>query len=204
MPEYLAFDKCIKLLKKHKIALSPYFILSSKEQAISVAASVGYPLVIKAYADGIVHKFKEGYVKTGISSEDELSKEYTSISKKAKARKNCAIVIQKEAKGFEMILGAKLDPTFGYVVLLGLGGIYTEYLKKFSMRVLPITSKDAADMVEEMQIITGRIAKQKVANLILSISKMAVKEKMLELDLNPVIIGKDDINIADVRILTWP
>jgi len=59
-------------------------------------------------------------------------------------------------------------------------------------------------MVEEMQIITGRIAKQKVANLILSISKMAVKEKMLELDLNPVIIGKDDINIADVRILTWP
>ena len=60
-------------------------------------------------------------------------------------------MVQKLGKGFELIVGTRKDPQFGPVLMFGLGGIYAESIKDVSFRLIPVTEKDARDMIEELQ-----------------------------------------------------
>jgi 3-hydroxypropionyl-CoA synthetase (ADP-forming) len=114
-------------------------------------------------------------------------------------------------RGIEMIVGLQNDPQFGPVIMVGLGGIFTELFKDVSFRVLPITEKDALDMIEELQgkmLLKGYRGSSTVNLDILS--KALVKIGRLgfdispyydSIDFNPVIVYSDSYYVADAKIL---
>jgi acyl-CoA synthetase (NDP forming) len=119
------------------------------------------------------------------------------------------ILLQKQMKrGIELYIGGMKDPTFGYMVLFGIGGIYVEVFKDISARICPINENDVKDMINELnakKIILGFRGKQvnidELSSLIIKVSRMIEKEKIRELDLNPVKADENGCYIIDARIV---
>lgn len=201
----LGFKEGVNLLNKYGITLLPSVIIQSKNQLAQFAEKAKYPIVLKVYSPEVIHKYKAGFVKTNIQTKFDLLKSYDNIVKNIKKLKimNYHIIVQNKIFGNELIIGAKFDETFGYVIIFGLGGIYTEALNKVVMRICPINDKQARGLVSAISDILhiSKASKEKLAKLIMKLSKLINKEKINELDLNPVIVNENGINIVDVRII---
>lgn len=114
-------------------------------------------------------------------------------------------------EGCEMIVGARRDPSFGPVVLLGLGGIYAEILDDVSLRVAPLLPFDVAEMIAEVrgsrlsQSVRGRhpLDVAALGETLLAVSRLMLERpEIQELDLNPLFVLRDGIMAADARIVT--
>lgn len=204
----LSFARSRALLKKYGIPFAQHTVVKNKQAAVTAAQRFGFPVVLKLLSPDIVHKMDKGVVKTGLRSPTEAGRAYSEIMrKKGKARFE-GLLVQKQLTGPEIIIGAKQDPQFGTVVLFGLGGIFTEVLKDVSMRVAPLTRSDAVEMIGEIRgraVLEGARGarpanKTKIADVILAVSKLAEKERVAELDLNPCFASAQCI-AADVRIM---
>ncbi len=163
-------------------------------------------IVLKAISEKALHKSKAGLVMLDISS-GEVSKAYSELVKRAKKIKPYKIIAQKMSKkGIEIILGGRYDDQFGRLILIGLGGIYVETFKDFSLRVCPINAYDASEMLKQLKSINvitynGKTTKL-LENLLLKISKLLIDHpEIKELDLNPAIISENDYEIVDIRML---
>lgn len=160
-----------------------------------------FPVVMKIDSERIIHKTEVNAVILDIDSADELERAYIKLS-----RLNEPIIVQKQVKGAELIIGIKEDKTFGQVVVVGLGGIYTEALKKVSMRVVPFSKKDVSNMIKESEIkkiLTSRGANYDfkfLEKILLNVSRMADAEKIKEMDINPFILTQSNGYSVDARI----
>lgn len=204
------------LLRKYHLPVARSQLAASKEQAIEIAESIGYPVVLKGMSKDIVHKTEAGVVKLNISNSIELTKAYDEIIKNALNYNNEAeiagILVQEMAsKGIELIFGLKKDPVFGHQLIIGFGGTLVEIMKDFTVRMMPVTEEDIEEMIKELKsypILKG-YRRQAGVNIDL-IKKICFGLNQLvedypnieELDLNPVIFANNDAIIADVRILT--
>lgn len=204
----LRFSSSLYLLKKHGIPFAQHAVVKSREDAVKAALRIGFPVVLKLLSPDVVHKTERGLVKTNISSTHEVEKTYDSLLKKKGRARLEGVLVQEQLADTEIIIGAKHDAQFGPVVLFGLGGIFAEVLKDVSMRVTPITRKDALKMIGEirgravLEGVRGADAanKKRVADVILAVSRLAQREDVAELDLNPCFAGAKCV-AADVRIL---
>lgn len=120
------------------------------------------------------------------------------------------IIIQEQVPGHQVIVGAKKDREFGVVLLFGLGGIFVEILKEFSVEISPVNKKQAYQMIKNTKaydILTSKRTNQKsnideLANLIANLSKLMSQKKVIqEIDLNPVIVNKDGAYVVDPKII---
>lgn len=116
------------------------------------------------------------------------------------------IVIQEAKDGKEMIIGIKDDKVFGKLLLVGFGGINAEVLKDVSFRALPVDKEEIKKMLEELKLYPSLVTRKKYAvdkfiSMIEEVSKIAVKQKIMEMDLNPVILDEKDAYIVDARIV---
>jgi len=209
------YEKTLKLAEKYRLPFVKSRLTKNINQAIKAAGSIGYPVVLKAFSSKIIHKTDVGAVRINIRDEGELKNAYEeiirSVKKKAKGAKIEGIAVQRMELGNELIIGVKKDRQFGNVIMLGLGGIFVEVLKDVSFRVVPITKKDASEMIKELKsysILAGARGKKGVnfdslINLLLKISDMAEKEedKIEELDLNPVLVNENTSIIVDMRVI---
>ena len=115
------------------------------------------------------------------------------------------ILVQDYHKGHELLIGLKKDPIFGHVIVLGLGGIFTEVLKEVSIRKCPITEHDAEDMIDELRLKEIFFARGKKINLkilkerLITVSHLQ-KYHLAELDINPLIINEKEAIVVDARI----
>ena len=138
---------------------TPKSLLCSREQeCIDAAKEIGYPLVMKIVSPDIIHKSDAGGVKVGIKTDDELRNSFRTITENALKYKSDAkikgVLVQEMVKSAkETILGASQDPTFGPVIMFGLGGIYVEVLKDVVFRIVPIDEQEATNMVESIKTI---------------------------------------------------
>ena len=117
------------------------------------AREIGFPLVAKIVSDQILHKTDVQGVKVGLQNEEETKEAfldmYGRLSKEYDVK---GVLLEKMVpKGIELIVGLQNDPQFGPVIMLGLGGIYTELFKDISFRVLPITKEDVLDMIRRFK-----------------------------------------------------
>jgi acetyltransferase len=118
------------------------------------------------------------------------------------------VVLQEQKKGMELILGINNDSVFGKMLMLGIGGVFVELIKDVSFRKIPINKKDAFSMINELKfkkILEGFrgnpvVDKEKLAELLIKISDLAIKENILEMDLNPVIFLGTNYFLVDSRI----
>ncbi|MCD6402701.1 MAG: acetate--CoA ligase family protein [Candidatus Aenigmarchaeota archaeon] len=201
-------------MENYGIEIVPTILVNDAESAIRFAKKVGFPLVAKVSSPDIVHKSDVGGVVVNIVDEIELINAIESIRKNVKERlpnaKIEGIVLQKMVKGTEIIIGGIVDPTFGTCVSFGSGGILTEIYEDVSFRVVPITRKDAKEMIQETKIykvLRGyrNIPKANInslVSLLLKVSKLMEKmSEIKELDLNPVFATPEKALVADVRII---
>ena len=204
-----------ELLATAGINVAPTKLATSKQEAASIAKTLGFPVVLKIVSPDVLHKSDAGGVKLNLNSEAEVGNAYdaimTSIKAKLPSAKILGIAVQKMARpGTEVIIGMSKDPQFGPVLMFGLGGIFVEIMKDVSFRIVPLTKRDADEMIHEIKgfpVLTGYRG-QEVASLahlqdmLLKVSEFAEKNpEVKELDLNPVLAYKDGAIAVDARVI---
>ena len=180
----LNIKECKSILNKHKIKLLSTLDIDSGKKLEEASKKLKYPVVMKVFSEEIIHKSKSGLVKTNIGNKEELDKSYSYFIHLIKKKKisNYSIDVQSQIEGIEFIVGAKYDATFGYVVLFGLGGIHAELLNKVSMRICPIYSKNAYEMIEEIASkIISKKTKKKIEDILIKVSNLCAKKKIMRM-----------------------
>jgi 4-hydroxybutyryl-CoA synthetase (ADP-forming) len=197
---------------------TPKSILCTTEQeCINAARQVGYPLVMKVVSPDIIHKSDAGGVKVGIKTDDELRNSFNTITENALKYKSDAkikgVLVQEMVKSAkETILGASQDPTFGPVIMFGLGGIYVEVLKDVVFRIVPIDEQEAMNMVESIKTIKllKGVRGEKSSDLkaisdsLQRLSQLVVDfPEIKEFDINPLLVLEEGkgARVVDARII---
>ena len=202
----LSFLESIEFLEKNKVPnILPYTIIKSEKD---LSKFNDFPYVLKL-SSSILHKTEKKGVYVNLFTHDQLVKAHSNLEKLLVSEKiKGAIVLQKQVSGLELIIGLKDDNVFSKILLFGSGGIFTEIFADASIRVLPITEKEASVMIFESKIghiLSGarkiKYPTNDLIKLILKINDLAKKEDIKELDLNPVIINEKGLYIVDARVL---
>ncbi|MBI2079682.1 acetate--CoA ligase family protein [Candidatus Micrarchaeota archaeon] len=202
--------KDFQLLEKNGFELLPYGVGKTFEECAAIAKKIKYPVALKLISPDATHKTEVGGVKIGVNSDEGLCVAYKDMVNSAKKHKIKidGILVQKMArKGIELIIGGKLDQQFGHMIVLGLGGIYVEIFRDISARLCPISARDVDEMIAELKshpLITGARGKKAIAikdvrKIMLSTCKFMAREKIKEIDINPLICDEKGCDIVDVR-----
>ncbi len=201
------YEEGKKLLDKYKINSIESKYINSIDELFKFSDSLNnddVALKVISQNPEALHKSREGLVLLNLKTKEELESAYKQLIKKAEKFKPYKILAQKMVRGIEIIIGGKTDQQFGKIILLGLGGVYVEILKDFQLRICPISTNDADEMIENLkskQIILNNIKKEKIINLLLNVSKLFFENNIRELDLNPIIIYDDKLEAVDIRIM---
>ena len=188
------------------------------EGAPAAAERLGYPLVAKAIAAGILHKSDVGGVILGLHSAEEVAEAADTL--RARIGRAGAtlegVLLQREiAGGLEALVGMTRDPTFGPLLVCGLGGVLVEVLRDASFRLTPVTDVDARDMVDRLRsrrLLDGYRGappgdREALVDVILRISALVeLVPELRELDLNPVKVlppGEGAV-VVDARLRLGP
>jgi 4-hydroxybutyryl-CoA synthetase (ADP-forming) len=190
---------------------------TTEEDCIKAARDIGYPVVMKIASPDIIHKSDAGGVRVGIRNDDDLRIAFRSILENAKMYKSDAhikgVLVQEMVKSAkETILGASQDPTFGSVIMFGLGGIYVEVLKDVVFRVAPINEREAANMVHSiktiklLQGVRGENPSdlKAISNCLERLSKLVTDfPEIKEFDINPLLVLEEGkgARVVDARII---
>jgi acyl-CoA synthetase (NDP forming) len=198
----------VALLKMYGIEFAEGSISRSVDEALRVAQ---YPVALKVLSDDIVHKSDRGCVKLNVKDAESLRKAYSELMTNAGNARIDGILVQKMAKpGHELIVGGRRDEQFGPVILFGLGGIFVEVFKDFSLRVCPIDKADAMEMISEIKgypLLSGYrgekpVDMEAIIELLLKTSRLLYdNEKIKEMDMNPVIVYEKGYCAVDVRVI---
>lgn len=204
-----------KLLERAGIPVVETRLVRTKRETISVSKEMGFPVVLKITSPDIVHKSDSGGVKLGIANATQASKAYSEIMLSIKQRYPSAIIhgltVQKMAPpGIQVIVGMSKDPQFGPVLMFGLGGILVELLKDVSFRIVPVTKRDAAEMIREIKgypLLEGYRGQEPanidvLQDIIVRVSQFVERTpEIKELDLNPIFAYRDKAVSVDARIV---
>jgi acyl-CoA synthetase (NDP forming) len=204
-----------ELLKKAGIPVVEAKVARSKKEAISISKEMGFPVVLKISSPDVVHKSDSGGVKLGLANATEVGKAYNEIISSVKQAYPKAqiegVSVQSMAPpGVEVIVGMSKDPQFGPVLMFGLGGILVEVLKDVSFRIVPVTARDAREMIREIKgypVLEGYRGQKPASipaleKLIAKVSQFVEKNPHIkELDLNPIFAYPDKAVAVDARII---
>jgi 4-hydroxybutyryl-CoA synthetase (ADP-forming) len=205
-----------EVLKAYGLPLPKSALAKTEADAIKIAKQIGYPVVMKIASPQIIHKSDAGGVKVNLTNDSEIQEAFKTIIANAKKyNKNAEIkgvlIVEMVKGGKELIIGSKLEPGFGPVIMLGMGGIYVEVLKDVTFKLAPVTDKEADDMIASiktqklLQGVRGEKPSDitKLSECIQRLSQLVTDFKEIkELDMNPVLVmekGKG-CKILDVRI----
>jgi acetyl coenzyme A synthetase (ADP forming)-like protein len=190
-------------------------LAGTADEAVRLAGELGGPVAMKIVSPDILHKTEAGGVKIGISGDDAVRSAFDEIIANAKAYNADAgidgiQVQQMLSGGQEVIIGATTDPTFGKVIIFGLGGVLVEVLKDVTFRLAPVDHATAISMLDGIkaaEILRGvrggeAVDADALADVITRLSDLVTDfPQISEFDLNPVFARPDGASAADVRIL---
>lgn len=182
------------------------------EQAAQAAQSIGYPVALKAVCRGLVHKTDAGVVELDLADPDALARAWDRIAGAVRRLSGAVCegcVVQEMIAGeAEVIVGATRDEQFGPVVLVGWGGVLVEVLHDVQMAPAPVTAGRALDLLRGLRMwpllagVRGRPALdvERVAEIVSRVSMLAedLGERLVELDVNPVVVGPRGAGAAAV------
>jgi acyl-CoA synthetase (NDP forming) len=204
-----------KVLRQIGIRVVESKLAKTQKEAVSLSQQIGFPVALKIASPDIIHKSDSDGVKLGLNSIGQVKTAYNEMMKRIARQYPHAVIhgvsVQKMARpGTEVIVGTSKDPQFGPVIMFGLGGIFVEVLRDVSFRIIPISPKDAREMIQEIQgypLLRGYRGKEPVniaalVEMILKISKFVEENPIIkELELNPVFAYKDRAVAVDARII---
>lgn len=198
-----------KLLKQWGIPVVDSVLAHDYAQALAAANSLGFPIALKVCSEAVLHKTEQGGVVLNIKNKKSLERAVREINKKF-ADTPHALLVQKMAKpGFELIIGGRRDPVFGPVVLVGIGGIFTEIFRETVIDLAPVNKKTVMTMLRKLKGFTllEGYRSQEPVNLaavtaaVSALSRLlASRPDIMEIDVNPFIAYPDGAVAVDALV----
>lgn len=183
------------LLCSYQIPLAPARLVQSWEEARKAAHEIDYPVVVKVIAPELVHKSDSGGVIVGIHSEEELKQAYHRLQQVGSGANEGILVQKMVLGGLEMFAGTNRDPTFGPMLVFGIGGVYVEVMRETVIHSAPITEETAREIIESARFfplldgVRGQPPRDTdaLARTLSNLSLLATREPVRSVDLNPII-----------------
>ncbi|MBN2591407.1 MAG: acetate--CoA ligase family protein [Sedimentisphaerales bacterium] len=198
-----------EILAAYGIPAAPWKIANSVDEAVAAAEEIGYPVVIKADSESIVHKSDVGGVAVNLTDKAAVESTVNEMTNKFGA-KGLKFFIQKFMPGGqEVIVGAKAEPGLGHLVMFGLGGVTVELFKDVSFEITPVSDAEAKQMLSSIKayrLLSGfrgakGVDQKKLVEVIQRISQLVMDLPAIqEMDLNPIMAYEDTICVVDARI----
>ena len=203
------------LCEAYGIVIPREGVATNATDAGTLAARIGFPVVMKIVSPQILHKTEAGGVLVGVKSAEEAARGYATILENARKYDPQAEILgvqvqQMLSGGQEVIIGAVTDPAFGKLVAFGMGGILVEVLKDITFRLAPASEQDAFSMLDSIaaaEILRGvrgapPVDRAALASMIERVSTLVADfPEIAELDLNPVFASERGATAADVRVV---
>ena len=202
------------ILEGYGVSVPEYALATTAKEAAEAAKKIGFPLVMKVVSPKILHKTDVGGVKVNITKVSDVKKTFTDMQKRLDKKDSGfkGVLLEKMVpKGVELIVGVQNDPQFGPVIMVGMGGIMTEIMKDVAFRMLPITTKDAQSMLDELRgaaLLRGfrgsdPVDTKMVSKMLVKIGKMAMDnaDYINSIDFNPVVVYPKSYYVVDAKII---
>jgi acyl-CoA synthetase (NDP forming) len=208
--EILSASEVYELLTAYGIPVADWRVAQGNADAAEkAAAEIGFPVVVKADAEAIVHKSDVGGVAVDLKDRDAVR----SVVEEMRGRLETGdlrFFVQKYLPGgLEVIIGAKAEKGLGHIIMFGIGGIYVEVLKDVVFKLTPVTTVEAREMFSSIQAapllkgVRGEkgVDEEGVIEVIQRLSQLVTELPMIqEMDLNPIIAYEDCVFVVDARI----
>ena len=206
---WLAPEVATDLCRAFGIPVAPVRHADSADAAAAAAESLGFPVAIKAGAGAIVHKTDVGGVALGLTDADAVRTAFDAMSTALGADLGGVVVQPMVESGIETIVGVTEDPSFGPLVLFGMGGVGAELVRDTALRLVPLTDVDAAELVRSLRsspLLFGYRGAPPadvtaLEDLLLRVGMLADElPEVRELDCNPVVVRPDGVLAIDIKI----
>jgi acetyl coenzyme A synthetase (ADP forming)-like protein len=211
---YLDPAATFRVLELYGVPLARWRLARDREEAAAAAREIGFPVVLKAVAPGLVHKSDVGAVQVDLRNAAELAGAATEMERRITAAGHPleAFLVQEMARGgHEVIFGITTDPRFGPLLMFGLGGRYVEVFQDVRFAVTPLDAEEARDVIRGIRgfkLLEGVRGEpgadlELLAEILLRLAQLSQRHpRIRELDINPFLAGHDRANARalDARI----
>ncbi len=195
-----------QVLGEFGLPISREGLAGNADEACTLAAELGFPVVLKACSSRLMHKSEGGWVRLNLKDEPEVRAAFADIQSRAAGEEIDGVLVQEMVPGQrELVLGLNRDPQFGPCVMLGLGGIMTEIFRDVVFRMAPFDSLEASDMVAELRsrALLDDFRGQAPADLeavtrsLVALGRLGLQlPEVAEVDVNPMIITPEGRVVA--------
>ncbi|MFP4608027.1 MAG: acetate--CoA ligase family protein [Candidatus Natronoplasma sp.] len=189
-------------------------VVKDIDDCVKAAEKIGYPVVLKVVSEDIIHKMDLGGVVVGLEDEEEVKEAYQAIHSRVRNHKPSdrirgISVSEMIEGGKEVVVGGMVDPTFGPVVMFGLGGIYVEIFEDVEFRLAPLNLDEAHEMISDIDsfpLLVGTRGQRcrdldALAEMISRVGYLVYHvEDINEIDLNPVAALERGAKALDVAV----
>jgi len=209
-------DKAVEILSAYGIPAAKYEYAREVKSAVAIAKNIGYPVVMKINTPPVLHKTEIGGVMVDLRSDKEVREAFQELKRRVgrlKADQYFSVAIQQMVSGeVETVIGMTTDPSFGPLIMFGLGGIYVEVMKDVTFRINPVTNRGAREMIRSLRsypLLTGfrgapPVHLPTVEETILRLSQLVKDfDCFTEIDINPFIVSanKEKCKAVDARFI---
>ncbi|MGA7833613.1 MAG: GNAT family N-acetyltransferase [Acidimicrobiales bacterium] len=210
---WLELDDAARLLSTCGVPMLPTHGVHSADEAVALAASIGFPVALKARSGELVHKSDVGGVAIGLSSADEVRDAYNEMSARLGSTMGGAVVQPMAPGGVEAIVGLTVDPVFGPIVMVGLGGVLTDVLGDRAFAIPPLDPGAGEAMVNSLRaapLLSGfrgaaPVDRKALVAIVEQVARIAEEvPELVELDLNPVLVSADGALVVDCKARLAP
>ncbi|MEW6054740.1 MAG: bifunctional acetate--CoA ligase family protein/GNAT family N-acetyltransferase [Nitrospirota bacterium] len=210
---FLNFNEVKDLLLHYGIPVVPTKVIKTDDEAVEIADFIGYPVVLKLDSQKILRKSESGGVFLNLKDQNAVREAFSSLTELAVFLKDptAQVIIQPMIirQGFELVIGARKDPTFGSVIVFGTGGKLLDVVEDYSIGLPPLNQSLARRMMSETQIYKHLAKYRSFENTLKYLEEILVRFSHLiihfphikEIDINPFYITEDEGFILDGSVL---
>lgn len=205
-----------EVLASYGVSVTREMLVKTADDAVRTADELGYPVVMKIESPDIPHKTEAGVIRLNLKTSADVRTAYDAVTANAARvdpppKINGVLVQQMVPPGLEMVIGARNDPLFGPLILVGLGGVLVELVKDTAIGLAPVSKREALAMLASLKgqkALDGfrgstPVDRDKLAETIARISEFAAdqKDQLAELDANPIICSGDRMIAVDALVV---
>lgn len=191
-------------------------LVADAEAAVAAAEALGFPAVLKVESPDLPHKTEAGVIRLGLEDAAAVREGFAAVMANAARvypppRVNGVLVQPMVPPGLEMVVGARLDPLFGPMVVVGLGGILVELLRDSAIALAPVGEDEARAMLRRLKgykLLEGfrglpPVDQGRLVDIIRRVSELAAdgRDRIAEIDVNPLICAGERQVAVDALIV---
>lgn len=207
-----------QVLDAYQIPVVKTVVATTAEECAAAAEKIGFPVAVKVLSHDITHKSDVGGIALNVRSADEAANQFAKISARVKeARPDAKIIgmaVQAMSRGgYEVIIGAKKDETFGPAIMFGMGGTGVELYRDVAVDFPPLNQALAKSMISSTrvsQLLRGYRGKEPVDMVALEQAMVKFSyllvdfPEIVEIDINPLQVRPDGLSALDARVVIEP